>query len=130
MEEIELEAVHGRGDEMLQTTRYVIREIAAQGFDPSMVSCDDFRNRVFDAIDLLRQNGKYENTIDVARSLAPVIDASEALVQEGIGYREWAKATLEEGTDMQGEVSRSASSLARSRYRAAGGLPSTVMSST
>jgi tetratricopeptide (TPR) repeat protein len=121
LEELELLAMHGRGDEMLQTIRFVIREIGdAEGFDPGTVTFNEFQQRVAGAIKLLRQNGKYENAIDVARSLYPVIDASEALTQEGIAYREWAIATIAEGTNLQGEVARNASSLARSRYRAAG----------
>lgn len=121
LDEIELLAKYGRGEEMLQTTRYVMREIGdARGFAPGSVSFDEFQKRITQAIETLRYNDKYGNAIDVARSLPPVIDSAEALTQEGIGYREWAAATMEEGTNIQGEVSKSASTLARARYRAAG----------
>jgi tetratricopeptide (TPR) repeat protein len=121
LEEIELLAKSGRGDEMLVTTRYVMRELGdGKGFDPSLISFDTFERRLTDALDQLRQKGEYQQAIDVARSLAPVLDASEALTQEGIGFSEWAVATIAKGTNPGGEVSRTASTLARSRYRAAG----------
>ncbi|MCG8651776.1 MAG: tetratricopeptide repeat protein, partial [Pirellulales bacterium] len=76
--------------------------------------------RVRNAIDRLRGHGKYEQAIDTARSLPPLFKQSEALLQEGIGFREWAAQTIVDGTEINGEVTRSASKLARSRYRAAG----------
>lgn len=121
LEEIELLSTQGRGVEMFQTTRYLMREIGDEsGFDPDLVAFDEFRRRVIDSIEELRRRGDYANAIDTARSLPPVFSISEALTQEAIGYREWASATLDDGTDISGEVARSASSLARSRYRAAG----------
>lgn len=121
LEEIELLAEQGRGVEVLQTTRYVMRELGdSKGFDASLVSFDEFRRRLGGAIERLRRHGEFANTIDIARSLPPVFDRSDALIQEGIGYQEWAAATIADGTDIGGEVARSAAILARSRYRAAG----------
>ncbi len=121
LEEIELLARQGRGVEMLQTTRYMMREISSvEGFDAGLIAFTEFQRRLVDAIEQLRQGGEYENAIDTARSLPPVFDVSEALIQEAIGYREWAAATIADGTDLGGQVARSASILARKRYRAAG----------
>ena len=121
LEEIELLADQGRGVEMLQTTRYVMRELGdASGFDASLITFDEFRRRLAGAIEQLRRTGDYENAIDTSRSLPPVFDLSEALTFEGSGYREWAAATIDDGTDIAGRVARSSSVLARSRYRAAG----------
>lgn len=121
LEEIELLARQGRGVEMLQTTRYMMREIGSvEGFDAGLIAFTEFQRRLVDAIEQVRRMGEFENAIDTARSLPPVFDVSEALIQEGIGYREWAAATIADGTDLGGQVARSASILARKRYRAAG----------
>ncbi len=121
IEELELLASQGRGVEVLQTTRYMMREIGdPNGFDSDAISFDEFSRRLVAAIEELRRKGDFANAIDTARSLPPVIDQAEALMQEGIGYRDWADATLSAGTDINGETARSASGLSRSRYRAAG----------
>ena len=41
-------------------------------------------------------------------------------MQEGLGFRDWAEITIRDGTDIGGDIARSASIVARSRYRAAG----------
>lgn len=121
LEEIELLARQGRGVEMLQTTRYMMREIGnIQGFDAGLIAFSEFQRRMVDAIEQVRLKGAFENAIDTARSLPPVFEVSEALIQEAIGYRDWAAATIVDGTDIGGQVARSASQLARKRYRAAG----------
>ena len=121
LEEIEILARQGRGVELLQTTRYMMRELGdPSGFNASLVSFEEFRRRLADALEQLRRNEQFEHAIDAARSLPPVFDVAEALVQEGIGYREWAAATILDGTDIGGQVARSSSILARARYRAAG----------
>ncbi|TWU50892.1 Tetratricopeptide repeat protein [Rubripirellula tenax] len=121
LEEIELLAHQGRGVEVLQTTRYMMREIGDEsGFDADAVTFDEFKRRMFSAIEALRQTGDFANAIDTARSLPPLFDKADALMQEAVGYSEWADATLREGTNVSGQVVRAASILARSRYRASG----------
>ncbi|QDT02733.1 Tetratricopeptide repeat protein [Rubripirellula lacrimiformis] len=121
LEEIELLARLRRGDEVLQTTRYMMREIAdPSGFDADAVTFKAFKRRLSSAIENLRRGGDYPNAIDTARSLPPVIDVADALSEEAIGYGEWAEATIRDGTDVSGELARSASILARSRFRASG----------
>ncbi len=121
LEEIELLASQGRGIELLQTTGYVMRELGdAKGFDATLIPFEEFRRRLRDAIDQLRRKHEFECAIDAARSLPPVFARSEALIQEGLGYQEWAESTIADGTDIAGQVARSASNLARKRYRAAG----------
>ncbi len=106
---------------MLLATRYLIRELGDdRGFDASLMTFDEFQRRMIGAIEQLRQMGEYESAIDAARSLPPVFDLVEALTQEGIGFREWAAATIADGTDLSGQVAQSASIQARARYRAAG----------
>ncbi|TWT53002.1 Tetratricopeptide repeat protein [Rubripirellula amarantea] len=121
LEEIEYLAARGRGVEVLQTVRYMIRELGDKsGFDIGLISYEEFSRRLIEAIAVLRNSGDHANAIDTARSLPPIIELSTALIQEGIGYQQWAEATIQDGTDVSGEVARSASVLARSRYRAAG----------
>lgn len=121
LEEIELLARQGRGVEVLQTTRYLMREIGdPSGFNSDAVTREEFSRRLIDAIGKLRQTGDYRNAIDTARSLPPVFEPAEALAQEAISYRQWAESTLTDGTDINGEVSTVTSTRARARYRAAG----------
>ncbi len=121
LEEIEVHARRGLASDMLETTRYMMRELGdARGFDASLISLDEFQRRLIGAIEQLRQQGHYEAAIDAARSLPPVFDLIEALTQEGIGFREWAAATIANGTDISGQVAPTASIQARARYRAAG----------
>lgn len=73
LEEIELLARQGRGVEMLQTTRYMMREIGSvEGFDAGLIAFSEFQRRLVDAIEQLRRMGEFENAIDTARSLPPV----------------------------------------------------------
>ena len=121
IEELEILSRQGRGDEMLQTVRYLMREIGEEKvFDPTMISFVEFNRRLLESIDRLRELGHFEAAIDIARALPPVFTASTALMQEGIAFRQWAAVTLEDGKNLSGEVSRAASILARKRFRAAG----------
>lgn len=121
IEEIEILAQGGRGLEMLQTTRYVVRELGdPRSFDSSLISFTDLRKRLSVAVEQLRQASEYKYAIDIARALPPIVDANEALLQEAMSYEEWADTTLRAGTNAVGEVSRSASKEARDYYRSAG----------
>jgi tetratricopeptide (TPR) repeat protein len=121
LEEVELLAQDGHGVEVLQSVRYLIRELGdPKGFDARLITFEEFQRRLAGVLEQLRRAGEYDKAIDTARSLPPVINKAEALIQEGMAYREWAAATIKDGSDINGQVSRGASVLARSRYRAAG----------
>ena len=121
LEEIEWLASRGRGVEVLQTTRYLVRELGSEhGFDPAMISFAEFQRRMIQAIGMLRQANDYSDAIDTARALPPVFPTADALNQEGISYQQWAETTITEGTGPNGEVASHAAVLARSRFRAAG----------
>ena len=121
LEEIEWLAKRGRGLEVLQTARYLVRELGdPSGFDSELISFDDFQGRMMESLADLRIAGEYEDSIDTARSLPPIFDLADALTQEGRSYQQWADLTIKAGTDINGEVARDSSVLARSRYRASG----------
>jgi hypothetical protein len=99
----------------------LMREIGdQQGFQPGEVSFSDFRQRLTNSLEQLRQLGKFEHAIDTARTLPPVFEPTEALIQEAVSYQQWAEATQIDGSNLSDEAARGAARLARSRYRAAG----------
>ena len=121
VEEVEWLASQGRGTEMLQTIRYMIREIRDQdGLDIKQIKFGEFKRRMISSVGTLRDHGNFINAIDASRSLPPVFDQATALAQEGITYRQWAIETLSDGKDASGEWTRAASGAARTRFRAAG----------
>jgi tetratricopeptide (TPR) repeat protein len=121
LQEIELLTQDSDGEQSVQAIGYLMSEIGTrEGFDHGMVSFKEFGSRLAQGLLRLRRAGEYKAAIDAARSLAPIFDVSEALVQEGLGYQDWAETTHQEGTDFNGQVAESASKLSRQRYRAAG----------
>lgn len=121
LQEIELLTQSHDGEQAVQAIGYLISEIGNRdGFDHELISFQEFSQRINQSLGQLRKAGKYQAAIDAARSLPPVFDRSEALVQEGKGYTAWAATTLKEGTDFYGQVSESAAALVRQRYHAAG----------
>ena len=121
LQEIELLAQSTDGEQAVQAIRYLMSEIGSrEGFDHELVSFREFNTRISQALNQLRQAGEYQAAIDAARSLPPVFDLGEALVQEGKGYQSWAEQTLKDGTDFNGQVSDTIAEVVRQRYRAAG----------
>lgn len=121
LQEIELLTQSNDGEQAVQAIGYLMSEVGSrEGFDHELISFREFSQRVNQSLNQLRQVGKYQAAIDAARSLPPVFDRSEALVQEGKGYTAWAAKTLKEGTDFHGQVSESTAEVVRQRYHAAG----------
>lgn len=121
LQEIELLAQSTDGEQAVQALRYLMSEIGSrEGFDHELISFREFNTRISQALNQLRQAGEYQAAIDAARSLPPVFDLVEALVQEGKGYQAWAEQALKDGTDFNGQVPDSISKVVRQRYRAAG----------
>lgn len=119
--EIELLAAEGRGVEVLQTTRYILREIRTESeYDGALVPLPEFKRRLVTSLGLLRGKGDFESAIDTARSLPPLFTQGEALEQEAISYEDWAEKTLNEGRESGGNVNRETSRVARTRFRSAG----------
>ncbi len=121
LQEIELLTQSIDGEQAVQAIGYLMGEIGSrEGFDHELISFREFSIRINQALNQLRQAGEYAAAINAARSLPPVFDRSEALVQEGKGYQDWAEKTLKEGTDFNGQVSDNTAELVRQRYGAAG----------
>ena len=121
LQEIELLTQSQDGEQAVQAIGYLMSELGSrEGFDHELISFREFSQRINQSLNQLREAGKYQAAIDAARSLPPVFDHSEALVQEGKGYLAWAVKTLKEGTDFHGQVSEVTAELVRQRYHAAG----------
>ena len=119
LEEVELLAELGRGVELLQTTRYLVREIEdPTGFHPELISLDNFQTRLMIAIDALLKHGEYESAIETAKALPPLFSEADSLVGQGRGYAAWAGATEDVGPKIAKD--RETARQARQRYRAAG----------
>jgi tetratricopeptide (TPR) repeat protein len=119
LEEVELLADKNRGVEVVQTVRYMMREIGGEdGFDSTSVTLVEFINRINTAIDRLRSQGSYSESIEVARALPPLMPKADALIQEGLGYAAWAEATQQQTA--KNKVDRETAKLARTRFRTAG----------
>ena len=121
LQEIELLARNKEGQQVAQAIRYLMGEIGTRdGYDHELLSFREFNARIGQALNLLRRADEYQAAINAARTLPPVFDQGEALVQEGKGYHEWAEKTLKDGTNFYGKVSDETAVVVRQRYRAAG----------
>ena len=91
LEELELLAQTGKGEEFLQATRYLVREIASPAsFDQREISLADFRSRAAASLVRLQDGGQYESAIAAAGELPPLIERPDALIARGRAYRAWA----------------------------------------
>ncbi len=121
LQEIELLTQSKDGEQAVQAIGFLMSELGSrEGFDHELISFREFSQRINQSLNQLRLAGQYQAAIDAARSLPPIFDRSEALVQEGKGYIAWAAKTLKEGTDFHGQVSEATADLVRQRYHAAG----------
>ncbi|QEG42724.1 tetratricopeptide repeat protein [Roseimaritima ulvae] len=119
--EVELLAEQQMGQEALQTTRYLIREIGdPRLFDGRIVRLSEFRRRLTAAADRLRHAGMYQVAVDLARALPPVVPNDEALMLEAIALSDWGDETLRAGRAPTGEIPTEVAAEARRRYHAAG----------
>ncbi|WDQ14829.1 tetratricopeptide repeat protein [Rhodopirellula sp. P2] len=119
--EMELLASRAMGDDVVQTARYLVREIGqSQYLDFPEIARESVTQRIIDAIAMLRGAGQYSPAADTATVTAPVLGLASSYSQAGMAYRDWGEATLEAGMGPGGELSREASELARERFRSAG----------
>lgn len=121
LSEIELLAYRELGDEVLQTTRYLVREIIQSRHLLFTTAREaEFKSRMNDVLSRLRAAGKYESAVETASAVTRLHGVAEASIQKGLAYRDWGDATLEQGRGPGDEISREAFEQARARFRGAG----------
>ncbi|MCR9207353.1 MAG: hypothetical protein NXI28_03925 [bacterium] len=119
--EIELLASRGMGEDVAQTSRYLVREIGqSQYLDFPEIVRENVKQRIIDAIAMLRGAGQFAPAVETATVTSPVLGVASSHSQAGIAYRDWGEATLAAGLGPGGELSREASVLAREQFRGAG----------
>ncbi|QDS95468.1 Tetratricopeptide repeat protein [Roseimaritima multifibrata] len=119
--ESELLASQGMGEDVLQTARYLVREIGdPRLFDGRIIRLEEFRQRMAGVADQLREAGEYRYSVDLARSLPPVLPLDQAYMLEGLALSDWAESTLENGRQSDGAMPPEVAAKARQYYRAAG----------
>ncbi|MEM6690377.1 MAG: tetratricopeptide repeat protein [Planctomycetota bacterium] len=121
LKEMEQYAEEGRGIEVLQTTRYLMREVGGiQGFDASQLPYGQFRKRILGVMAKLRENTQYEPALAVAQSLQPLFQRGDTLKQQGLTYREWADDTSMRANEASDDPNSELNREARQLYRNAG----------
>lgn len=121
LSEMELLAEQGLGDEVMQTARYLVREMNQSrylNYTPKRES--EFRDRVTQVLATLRAAGQYQSVVETSDSIVSLFGTADAAMEKGIAYRDWGDATLKAGRRRGGEISRDAFAAARARYRGAG----------
>jgi tetratricopeptide (TPR) repeat protein len=119
--ELELYVGQGQLDEALETAGIIIREVGdVDGFDPTWITMDQFRQRLVDAIRQWQQARRFEQAIQLVRALPPLLPVVDALRLEGELYRDWAQALDDPPPDMPPGEMPPQRAEARSRYRSAG----------
>lgn len=125
--ELEMLAEQGSERELLQTARYVIREIRdPRLYDGRLVSLEQFKQRLSEASGQLRAAGEFQLAVDLARTLPPIIPVDDALMLEALAYLEWGEQTLQESRLADEDEADALAAQARARFRAAGDAASTA----
>lgn len=121
LSEMELLAEQSLGEEALQTSRYLVREISqSRHLNFTNQRETDFRRRVKNVLARLRSSGQYESAVEIADAVSNLFGTAVAAMEKAIAYRDWGDAVLEEGRGPGGETSREAFETARAHFREAG----------
>ncbi|MGV3484041.1 MAG: hypothetical protein ACO1RT_06470 [Planctomycetaceae bacterium] len=121
IEEIEWLANAGRGEESLQTVRYLLREIGSeQDFDGSRIDLTSFRRRLVAALQTLRQKERFEHCVAIARALPTLLPAADAYFEEAITHQQAAERSLTAARTPTGDLRPAELAAAKKSYRAAG----------
>ncbi|QDS86750.1 hypothetical protein EC9_09240 [Rosistilla ulvae] len=95
IEELEILADHGTAQECIGTSTYLARDLGdPTGFDPRLISLDEFRRRLRIVVESLRQQERFETAIDVTHELRPIFEQADSLRMEGASYAAWGEALL------------------------------------
>lgn len=121
LSEMELLAEQSLGNDVLQTSRYLVREITqSRHLNFTSKRENDFRERVVNVLARLRVTEQYESAVEVSDAVASLFGIAESSIQKGIAFQAWGEATLRVGKGPGGDISREAFELARARFRGAG----------
>ncbi|TWT91866.1 hypothetical protein Pla100_49040 [Neorhodopirellula pilleata] len=121
LSEMELLAEDSLGEDVLQTSRYLVREISqSRHLNFTNKRESDFQSRIKNVLARLRGAGEYQSTVEIADAVTSLFGVDAASTEKAIAYRDWGDATLKDGRGPGGETSREAFEVARSKYREAG----------
>ncbi|WP_417738537.1 hypothetical protein [Rosistilla oblonga] len=97
IEELEILADHGTAQECIGTSTYLARDLGdPTGFDPRLISLEEFRRRLSLVVDNLRQQQRFETAIDVTQELRPIFEPADTLRMEAASYAAWGENVLAE----------------------------------
>ena len=120
IEEIEMLAASGNGEEMLQTVRYLLREIGDEkNYDGSTIDLRSFRLRLFAAVQVLRSKQKFKYCVAIAKVMPSLFSLGDSRYEEGITYQQEAQRILA-GSRRGVEIDPITLLAAKKKYRAAG----------
>jgi tetratricopeptide (TPR) repeat protein len=121
IEEVEWLASRGDGEEMLQTIRYLMREIGGeQNYDGSAIDLESFRARMIVAIQNLRQKERFEHCIEIAKVLPSLFPLTDAIYEEAMTYKASALQLINANKSPDGTTEPRAVLAAKQKYKAAG----------
>jgi len=121
IEEVELLADTGNGEEVLQTVRYLLREIGnEQDYDGSIIDLMTFRSRLITALQTLRGKNRYRHCLAIAKVLPSLFPLADAHYEEAVTFQQDAERTLAAARRSNGDVDSSAMMIAKQKYRSAG----------
>jgi hypothetical protein len=121
LSEIELLADQGRGAEVLQTTRYIVREMGqSRHLNYTSGIETELRTRMAEVLGILRSAKEFQAVIEIADALESLFGTADAAIEKGVAYRDWGSETLNAGRGRGDEISREAFAAARARFRGAG----------
>ncbi|QDV67039.1 hypothetical protein Poly24_07300 [Rosistilla carotiformis] len=97
IEELEILVDHGTAEECIGTSTYLARDLGdPTGFDPRLISLDEFRRRLSSVVDNLRRQQRFETAIEVTQELRPIFEPADTLRMEAASYAAWGKSHLEQ----------------------------------
>lgn len=121
IEEVEMLAEAGAGEEMLQTVRYLLREIGdEQNYDGSAVDLASFRARMVGALQSLRSKDQFKHCIAIAKVLPSLFPLADALFEEALTHQQDAENSLRASRRNGEDMDPVASMVAKQKYRKAG----------
>lgn len=121
IEELEILAEHGTAQECVGTATYLARDLGEPaGFDPRLISLEEFRSRLSGVIDSLRQQQRFETAIDVTRELRPIFEPADTLRMEAACYAAWGQSLAAQPQDIDAATKRATTQRSKELHGLAG----------